>query len=55
MEILKIIHKQDLGLVIDPVIKATTRLELEDGLKMEVLPGGCWYPCGKLHLAQDQF
>ena len=42
MEILKIIHKQDLGLVIDPVIKATTRLELDDRLRMEVLNEGCW-------------
>ena len=29
-----------LGLVADPVIEATTRLEFEDGLRMEVLPGG---------------
>ena len=27
-----------------PVIKA--RLEFEDGLRTEALPGGCWYPCG---------
>ena len=32
-------------LVADPVIKAITRLEFEDGLKMGVVPGGCWYPC----------
>ena len=33
-------------LVADPVIEAIGRLELENGLKKGVLPGGCWYPCG---------
>ena len=35
-----------LGLIVDPVIEAIARLEFEDGLRMGVLPGGCWYPCG---------
>ena len=33
-----------LGLIADPVIKAIARLEFEDGLRMGVLPGGCWGP-----------
>ena len=36
------IKETKLGLVADPVIKAIARLEFEDGLRMEVLPGGCW-------------
>ena len=27
------------------VIQATGTVEFEDGLRMEVLPGGCWCPC----------
>ena len=34
----------ELGLVADPVIEAIARLEFEDGLRMGVLPGGCWGP-----------
>ena len=30
----------------DPVIEAIARLEFEDGLRMGVLPGGCWCPWG---------
>ena len=33
-----------LGLVVDPVIEAIARLEFEDGLRIGVLPGGCWCP-----------
>ena len=31
----------ELGLVADPVIEAIARLELENGFKTGVLPGGC--------------
>ena len=30
----------------DPVIEAIASLEFEDGLRMVVLPGCCWYHCG---------
>ena len=41
-----VVRRSKLGLVADPVIKAIARLEFEDGLKMGVLPGGFWCPCG---------
>ena len=34
------------GLLADPVIEGTLWLEFEDGLRMGVLPGGCWCPWG---------
>ena len=37
--------QNQLGFVADPAIKAIARLEFEDGLRMGVLPRGCWYPC----------
>ena len=36
--------KQQLGLVVDPIIEAILRLEFEDGLRMGVLHRGCWCP-----------
>ena len=44
-------------LVADPVIKAITRTELEEGLRTEVLCGGCIKPRSSelLDQAQDQF
>ena len=35
-----------LVLVADPVIEVFARLDLEDGLRTGVLPGGCWCPWG---------
>ena len=44
------------GLLEDPVIEAIARLEFEDGLRTEVLPGVCWYPYGnRTYIPQDQF
>ena len=37
---------EKLGLLVDPVIETITKLEFEDGLRTEVLHGGCWQPCG---------
>ena len=39
-----ITFKPKLGFVADPVIEAIARLEFEDGMRMGVLPGGCWGP-----------
>ena len=39
-----ILQCAELGLVADPVIEAIARLEFEDGLRMGVLPEGCWGP-----------
>ena len=39
-------YNMKLGLVADPVIEAMSRQEFEDDLRMGVLPGCFWYPCG---------
>ena len=45
--------KVELGLVADPVIEATVRLEFEDGLRTGV-PEACWYLCGGRSLGSSR-
>jgi len=42
----KVSFKIDQGVHLDYEIQGTGTVEFEDDLKMGVLPGGCWCPCG---------
>ena len=42
----KVSFKIDQGVHLGFEIQATGTVEFEDDLKMGILPGGCWCPCG---------